>query len=258
MTPGGDGPTLVTMTDLKGAAVVRPPEHVSAVFGAVREWEAQHPEYAPTGNSQAFLWVLGKRSEAPITRRRAVGLPTREEVQAEIKASEEPGKYGVAQRTAWGVSAALEWLLGVDDAIPVPGVHREGLGHLVGGRGRIVRTSANVTAVLDRARRGPRVASIEWQTSWCEGVIACCEWVLGRRPGAPVSDRPPAQPGLPTGDDLSRELAPVEDVRHQLGPGRRHSQGYGDGVHQTIQWLLGRTTVAPVDERGLPPADGNW
>ncbi len=239
------------MTDPNGAAVSRPPEHVSAVLDAIRAWERRYPEHAPTGQVEAFLWVLGTGSQSPITHRPIAGRPTRVEIENELEAAEE-----ALSPSAGDVADALAWLLGMDDSIPVPGTHPEGLGHLVGGRGRIVRTSRHVVAVRDLARRGPRVASIEWETDWCAGVLACCEWVLGRRPGAPVSDRPPARPGLPTGDDLLGELAPVEDVRHQLGPGRRHSRGYGDGVYQTIQWLVGRTTVAPVDERGLPPADG--
>jgi hypothetical protein len=113
-----------------------------------------------------------------------------------------------------------------------------------------LRTDDQIRSVLERARRGPAVAEIEWETDWRSGVAATCEWVLGIRAGAPVTNRPTIASGLPTGDDLGREMAPAQDVAWQLGPGRQHSAGYGDGIVRTIQWLRGETTAAPVDSEG--------
>ena len=249
---GGDR-TVGSMTTAEshaGPAVQRPLEHVTAVFAAIREWEATYPHLAPCGQTEAILWALGKREQAPVSGRIAAGpVPTLGEVQAEIRTAEEMPRRGKTI-PADGVLAALRWLTGIRDGLPIPGFEPpSGWGHLVGGRGVILRTEADIQQVADRARAGRPSASSEWEETWCSGVLATCEWVLGTRSTSPVRELPRPAEG-PSGRDLGRERAVAEDVSRQLGEGKQHSPGYGDGIMRTVIWLRGETTVPPVNEFG--------
>ncbi|MBG0830836.1 hypothetical protein HS041_24050 [Planomonospora sp. ID67723] len=235
-----------------GPAVRRPPEHVTAVYDAITAWEAANPESAPSGEGQAILWALGKCDQAPISGRPASGdLPTLGDACAEIDTAERVPREGRII-PADGVVSALRWLIGAKDGVPVPGRRpAEGWGHLVGGRGVVLRSEADIKQIAETARAGLADAPDEWDRAWCSGTAAVCEWMLGTRSKSPVRDTPRPMNG-PTGVNLGMEERAAEDVSRQLGRGRRHSPGYGDGVIRTIQWLRGQITVPPVTEQGRP------
>ncbi|GII59418.1 hypothetical protein Pth03_78070 [Planotetraspora thailandica] len=226
------------------------------MFAAIREWEASHPASAPSGYSQAFLWALGKSFTAPSSGRQTSAIPTLADARAEIKHAENNPRRRGESAERQDAARTLEWLIGKSDDIPVPGSTPEaGWGHLVGGRGHLLRSDDQIRAVLERARRGPAHARIEWETDWCSGVVATCEWALGLRAVGPASGRPTSTGGRPfSRNDLVGELAPAEDIGWQNpGPGRRHSAGYGDGILHTIGWLMGSKTQEPVGDDCLPP-----
>ncbi|GAA3440679.1 hypothetical protein [Planomonospora venezuelensis] len=232
-------------------AVRRPSEHVTAVHEAIREWEAAHPDSAPSGEGQAILWALGECAQAPISGRPSEGPPTLADACAEIDAAERVPREGRII-PADGVVSALRWLIGAKDGVPVPGKRpAEGWGHLVGGRGVVMRGEAEIGRIAEAARAGLADAPDEWDRTWCSGTVAVCEWMLGARSKSPVRDTPRPMNG-PTGVNLGMEERAAEDVSRQLGRGRRHSPGYGDGVIRTIQWLRGQITVPPVNEQGRP------
>jgi hypothetical protein len=243
---------MTTAESEASPAVRRPPEHVTAVFDAIMEWEAAYPESAPTGQGEAILWALGKRDQAPISGRPASGgVPTVADARAEIDAAERVERRGRII-PADGVVSALRWLIGAKDGIPIPGRQPPGgWGHLVGGRGVVVRSEEELKKIIERAKEGRPNAPTEWDGAWCLGTIAVCEWVLGIRSKSPIRDTPRPMHG-PTGLNLGREETAAEDVSRQLGRGRQHSPGYGDGVIRTIHWLRGQTIIPPVNEQGLP------
>ncbi|MEU7987693.1 hypothetical protein AB0B56_22760 [Streptosporangium canum] len=243
---------MTTAESEASPAIQRPPEHVTAVFEAIREWEAANPESAPSGQGEAILWALGKRDQAPISGRPASGaLPTLAEARAEIDAAERVPREGRVV-PADGVISALNWLIGAKDGVPMPGRRSStGWGHLVGGRGVILRTDAEIDRVAELARAGLRSMPGEREKAWCSGTVAVCEWLLGHRSKSPVRNTPRPIHG-PTGLNLGMEESAAEDVSRQLGRGRQHPPAYGDGVIWTIRWLRGQITVPPMNEQGQP------
>ncbi|MGV9778181.1 hypothetical protein [Streptosporangium sp. NPDC003464] len=227
-----------------------------AVFEAIQEWEAANPGSSPSGQGQAILWALGKSEQAPVSGRPTSGAPpTLAEARAEIDAAERVPREGRVV-PADGVISILHWLIGVRDTVPMPGRRSsEGWGHLVGGRGVIVRTEAEIGRIAELARAGQAGTSGEPDRAWCSGTAAVCEWVLGTRRKSPVRNTPRPIHG-PTGLNLGMEESAAEDVSRQLGRGRQHPAGYGDGVVRTIRWLRGQLTVPPVNEQGRPASGG--
>ncbi|MFC7642557.1 hypothetical protein ACFQX6_17665 [Streptosporangium lutulentum] len=215
------------------------------------EWEAAYPESAPTGQGEAILWALGKRDQAPISGRPTTGgVPTVADARAEIDAAERVERRGRII-PADGVVSALRWLIGAKDGIPIPGRQPPGgWGHLVGGRGVVVRSDEELNRIIERAKEGcrtPRPSGTgpgAWERSPC---VSGCSAPARSRPSAthraPCTDRPGSTSG---GRDRGRRCLPP------AGPGASALPGYGDGVIRTIHWLRGQTIIPPVNEQGLP------
>ena len=143
-------------------------------------------------------------------------MPTVADARAEIDAAERVERRGRII-PADGVVSALRWLIGAKDGIPIPGRQPPGgWGHLVGGRGVVVRSEEELNRIIERAKEGRPNAPTEWDGAWCLGTIAVCEWVLGIRSKSPIRDTPRPMHG-PTGLNLGREETAAEDASRQLG-----------------------------------------
>ena len=243
---------MTTAESEASPAVRRPPEHVTAVFDAIMEWEAAYPESAPTGQGEAILWALGKRDQAPISGRPASGgVPTVADARAEIDAAERVERRGRII-PADGVVSALRWLIGAKDGIPIPGRQPPG-GWDTWSAGvawscapkKSSTGSSSGPRKAGRTRRPSGTGPGAWERSPC--VSGCSASAR-----SPPSGTHRAPCHGPTGLNLGREETAAEDVSRQLGRGRQHSPGYGDGVIRTIHWLRGQTIIPPVNEQGLP------
>jgi hypothetical protein len=140
----------------------------------------------------------------------------------------------------------LRWLIGDDDHVPV---RTESPGELVGGFGDIVRSPAQIADILSMAVQGaahraavqdrdlrtrPVGQEIAWQdASYLEGVAATLAWVLGERPGVPISHNEASRLAA---RDLKRERMRADDrdrtpgrsrSRSSRGPGQRHEARNG-------------------------------
>ena len=216
-----------------GTAVVRPMKYVLAV----RERHAEQlAERAPTGESRsarAWSWALGETTVAPVTDKVTEVPPSRADIEAEIAEADERRLRGDRDNRADGAASVLRWLIGADDRVPVRGQNR---GELVGGFGDVVRSPDQIALVLDQARQRRRVQP--QAADYLDGVIATLEWVLGRRPHAPIS----GQRSWPvTTRHLKHERLHAEDR-----PGRANN-----GVTLSITWLLGETTIQPTEAHSV-------
>jgi hypothetical protein len=237
---------------------VRPHPQVEAVRGdALRAAERRAAQAGVAPNlliTDAIAWALGQRVQAPFTRSPTPAGADRDDVHAEIKAC-----TAFLESTSWSDDAddaisraqhilkILQWLTGADDKPPTYCRETEP-GDLVGGRGLIVRPSAEIRRMLQMAREklAAGQTSHALGADWHQGVIATLEWALGDRAESPVLGK--ATAGPPDGPDIAIEQAEAED--HTTPPLRRTDIAlhFADAVASTCRWLLGGTTQPPVTD----------
>lgn len=200
----------------------------------------------------AISWALGEQDQAPFTGRPTPGGASRSDVDTEIAAC-----HTYLQSTPWSEGAertisraqdllpVLEWLTGAQDTPPTYRRETEP-GHLIGGRGRIIRTDAEIRHMLAmaRAKLAAGQTSYALGTDWHRGVIATLEWVLGEQPESPVLRS--ARNGLPDGARIAVEQAEAEELTTPplREPGIPFH--FADAVAAACRWLLGGTTRPPV------------
>jgi hypothetical protein len=250
----------------RGTAIVRPLRHVRAVRERHALRFTDPAEAAASRSVRAWAWALGETTTAPVTERQTAVPPSRSEIEGEIAAADEARERGDRKNRADAAAKILHWLIGDDDRIPVRG---NDLGVLVGGFGDVVRSPEQIASVLALAASGRQRAETRdrdvnagpddrrparQDADYLHGVMATLGWVLGKRARAPIS---PGRDREPTTRNLKLERVNAEDVIEQ---GRRPSRGdrvppplYGEGVKFSITWLLGGSTVQPVDQAGHGP-----
>jgi len=225
----------------------RPAAHIAAVRDDALQ--AADNAAALTGQPPDYLipyaidWAEGRPAPAPFT-----GKPTAaaspEDLQAEISACETyltTTNYSdeTAQQLedARDVLELLRWITGKTDKPPA---YSDGTlpGDLVGGRGVIVRSTADLTALATAARTGtgPRATA----------VAATLAWLAGTGP-APMAHpepgpctHPAPQPGGPGEQAIIREQRAAEE--HAEPGGYRHgthTPAYAAAVTGAIRWALG-------------------
>lgn len=249
-----------------GTAIVRPMRHVRAVrerymrrFGDPAEAEAPR-------SARAWSWALGENAIAPVTDRVTTVPPSRSDINAEIAAADERRVQGDRENRADAAATILRWLIGDDDHIPVRG---ENPGELVGGFGDIVRTPDQIAGILALAAEGQGQAAskssdvdagpddrqfAQQDADYLDGVLATLAWVLGERAEAPISRD---QSHQPTMRNLKTERVhaddAIEQARQPWMADRLPPPWYGEGVKFTITWLLGDSTILPIDPAGSGP-----
>jgi hypothetical protein len=239
-------------------AIVRPRQQVEAVRRdavAAAERRAARSGAAPSHFiAGAISWALGDQEIAPFTCTRTVSGAVDADIYTELGSCR-----SYLQATPWSEEAdaaigraqhvlkLLEWLTGADDIPPTYRRETEP-GDLVGGRGRIIRSAAEIRRMLQLARAnlaaGP--ASLELGADWLQGVIAALRWVLGDLAESPVLGQ--VISGLPDGAHVTIEQdEAAERITPPLRPASMPAR-YCDAVASTCRWLLGGTTRPPVSE----------
>jgi hypothetical protein len=251
-----------------GTAIVRPLRHVQAVRERYLRRFADPAEAAASRSARAWSWALGKSTTAPVTDRVTAVPPSRADIEAEIAAADQRRLRGDHENRADAAATVLRWLIGDDDHVPVRGENR---GELVGGFGDVVRSPVQITDVLVLAAEGQRRAAAKGKgmdidagpddrqfakqdADYLDGVIATLAWIRGERPDAPITRGRSRE--LAT-RDLKAERVHADDVieqaRHPWMADLLPSSWYGEGVKFSITWLLGDSTVPPVDPAGRGP-----
>lgn len=249
-----------------GTAIVRPLRHVEAVRERYLRRFATPAEAAASRSARAWSWALGENAVSPVTDRVTSLPPSRSDIENEIAAAEDRRLRGDRKNRADAAATILRWLIGTDDHIPVPGHNR---GALVGGFSDIVRSPEQIRDVLalatERQQRAAGTAKeidanphdrqrAQQECDYLAGVSATLSWILGDSSEAPISrtrsDRRTAQ-------DLKAERVHAIDVadeaRRPWMPGHLLPPWYGAGVKETIEWLLGDSTVQPTEPPGCRP-----
>jgi hypothetical protein len=203
-----------------GTAIVRPLRHVRAVRERYLLRFTDPSQAAASRSARAWAWALGETAIAPVTDQQTPTPPSRCAIEVEIAIADGRSQRDEDQNRADAAATILRWLIGDDDHVPV---RTESPGELVGGFGHIVRSPVQIagilsmavqgaaqrTAVLDRDLRvrpvGQEIARQD--AVYLEGVAATLEWVLGERPGAPISPTRPA--GWLSGTSNESACAPM-------------------------------------------------
>jgi hypothetical protein len=239
-------------------AIMRPLRHVQAVRERHAQQLAERSHAGESRAARAWSWTLGETAIAPVTDRATAVPPTRLDIEAEVAEADERRLRGDRENRADAAATILRWLIGEDDRVPI---HTENPGELVGGFGDVVRSPAQIAAVLAAAQAGqhripgsghvvgPRDRqAIEQDVAYLDGVIATLTWVLGERSAAPITG---ARSSQLTTRDLKAERVHAEDVTDQASRpwmvDRLPPPCYGEAVMLTIAWLLGETIATPVD-----------
>jgi hypothetical protein len=249
-----------------GTAIVRPLRHVQAVRERYLRRLADPSRAVASRSARAWAWALGESAAAPVTGRRTATPPGRSEIEAEIEAADERRLRGDRDNRADAAATVLHWLIGDDDRVPVRG---RAPGELVGGFGDVVRPQEQVGRILAAATEGKRRAGSESRSTeageddrqfarqdaaYLDGVVATLGWMLGGQAETPVTHVPSREL---TTKDLKVERVYAEDVIEQSGrpwtAGHLTPPWYGEGVKFTINWLIGDSTVPPVDPAGRGP-----
>jgi hypothetical protein len=250
----------------RGTAIVRPLRHVQAVRERHAARFADAAEAAASRSGRAWAWALGESATSPVTDRVTAVPPTRSDIEAEVAAADERRLRGDRENRSDAAATILRWLIGEDDHVPVRDENR---GELVDGFGAVVRSREEIASVVAVAVEGQRRAeaadrdvrvdpgdrqSARQDSDYVEGVVATLAWVLGDRAAAPVTR---GQRGELTSRDLKLERVHAEDLIEQLrypwAADRLPPSAYGAGVKCSIAWLLGDSTVGPIDRRGHGP-----
>jgi hypothetical protein len=251
-----------------GTAIVRPLRHVRAVRERYLLRFTDPSQATASRSARAWAWALGETTTAPVTDQQTPTPPSRRAIEAEIAVADGRRLRDEEQDRADAAATILRWLIGDDDHVPV---RTDSPGELVGGFGHVVRSAAQMASVQALAIEGQQEAATSGrdlssdpvshgyagqEVDYLEGVAATLAWVIGERPGAPIS-HDWARPL--TTRDLKRERVRADDVIEQAGHPwmveRRPSSWYGEGVRFTISLLLGDLTAPPVDPAGHGPYD---
>jgi hypothetical protein len=254
-------------------AIARPREHVEAVLAQSLR------EVGLAGRAAlAWAWALTGGRPSPITLSLAPGgPPSRAEILAEAAAEAEgstapPGVPADFRDQLRETRAVLRWLAGGSDEIPVDDGNR---GRLIGARGGLARTDADIHRVREHALLGLKAFDLpeplsaaaarhpwRWDAAWMNaawlrGVRDLLGWVLGEAAESPLG-QPAASP--PSRPELTRETAAADDVVLQGRPGglrvdpvRYPPPQYGEGLQAAVRWLRGEATAPPVDAAGRGP-----
>lgn len=249
-----------------GTAIVRPLRHVLAVRERYAQRYADPAEAKTSRSARAWAWALGESAIAPVTDQPTAVPPRRSDIEAEIRAADEKRVRGDREGRADAAATVLRWLIGEDDRVPVRGENR---GELVGGFGDVVRPPEQIASVMALAVAGRQQAAVKsrglglgsddrqlarQQAGYLDGVVSTLTWVLGRRSETPISHKPSRDL---TTRDLKSERVRAEDVIDEARRpwiASRLPVSYGEGVKYTVTWLLGESTVSPVD----PAEDGPY
>lgn len=239
-------------------AIVRSRQHVEAVRAdanrAAEENAAEFGERPDYLISHAIDWALGQRTETPFTSQATPNRAAPGDVAAEVATCRhylETTPYSdEAEETidrARDVLKVLDWLTGADDLPPTYGEETEP-GDLVGGRGRIVRSDAEIRRMISMAREklAAGMTSHGLGPDWHDGVIATLEWVNGDRAESPVRGKVLGEP--PDGPQITIEQGEAEEL---ITPPQLPTDipfHFADAVASTCRWLLGGTTQPPVTE----------
>jgi hypothetical protein len=195
-----------------------------------------------------------------VTARGTAIPPNRSEIETEIAVADERRLRGDRENRADAAATVLRWLIGDDDHPPVRG---KNVGELVGGFGDVVRSQDEIADVLALAVGGHRQATAAERNAsaspanrqaarrdanYFNGVHTTLGWVLGQRAEAPITSR--RHRNL-TAMELKAERLHAEDMMEQARQrpvaGSLPRYGYGEGVTDTITWLLGGCITPPVD-----------
>jgi hypothetical protein len=253
----------------RGTAIVRPQRHVRAVREHDATQSADPSEAAAESRSaRAWAWALGESASAPVTDLVTAMPPSRSDIEAEITAADERRFHGDQENRADAAATILRWLIGDDDQVPVSG---DNPGQLVGGFGDVVRSPEQIADILALAAEGLRRAAAQGRdldldagadtrafarqdADYLDGVMATLAWALGEQVESPITR---ARSGELTTRAHKMERVHAEDVieqsRYPWLADRLPPPWYGEGVKFTITWLLGDTTVPPVDPAGRGP-----
>jgi hypothetical protein len=252
MTTGHDPPPSAQL------AVVRPRDHVENVradaIRATAEIAAASGDPQRLFIADAIAWALGEHDTAPFTGKPNPAGANRSDVEAEIAQCR-----SFLHNTPWSESEAnridearaalkiLEWLTGSDDRPPTycPATQP---GDLVGGRGRIVRSDAQIRSMLAlaQAKLASDQTSHALGADWHHGVIQTLRWVLGERTATPTLGT--VRSGLPDGARIAIEQSEAEDQLAGSGTHSGIAYHYADAIACTCRWLLGGTTRQPVTQ----------
>jgi hypothetical protein len=248
-----------------GTAIVRPSRHVRSVRERYLSRFADPAEAAASRSARAWSWALGETAIAPVTDRMTTVPPSRSDIEAEIATADERRLRGDRENRADAAATILRWLIGDDDHVPVRGEIR---GELVGGFGDVVRSPEQIRDALALTTERQRVAAtkaknidanadkrqLAWQeASYLGGVLATLSWVLGDRSEAPVSlSRSRGRAARSIKAERVHAIDMIEDGRGRLIDDVL-PHWYGVGVDRTINWLLGDSTIPPIDLSGCRP-----
>jgi hypothetical protein len=237
-----------------GTAIIRPLRHVRAVRERYMLEFTDSAEAAESRAARAWAWALGETAVAPVTDESTDAPPSRSQILVEIAIADDRCLRGEREGRADAAATILRWLIGDDDHLPVRG---DNIGELVGGFGDFVRSREEVAGRLAAARATGQQAAggvldleagagdLRRRQDGAEyfgGVAATLAWILGER-DAPISGR--SGRGI-TRKDVKGERVQAQDVIEQAGsPWMRDRilpRLYGQGVKDTIAWLLGDIT----------------
>lgn len=251
-----------------GTAIARPLRHVQAVRERYLRRFANPAEAATSRSARAWSWALGEHAVSPVTDRVTALPPSRSDIEDEIAAADDRRLRGDRENRADAAATVLRWLIGTDDHVPVQGDNR---GTLVGGFSEIVRPPEEIRDVLALAAERHRRASAKaknidtkpddrhrarQESDYLDGVSVTLSWVLGDRSEAPISRSRHCER---TARDLKAErvhaIDLVEEARRPWIPDQPLPPWYGAGVKETISWLLGDSTIPPIDSSGCRPTD---
>jgi hypothetical protein len=243
-------------------AILRPLRHVRAVRQRYLERFADPADAATSPSARAWAWALGEIAVAPVSGRDTAVPPHRAEIDAELALADARRLSGDRENRAGAAAIVLRWLIGVDDHVPV---HGENPGELVGGFGDVVRPRdeiADTVALAVHAQRGAMAKILDpsgptgerqdagQDVDYLDGITVTLAWVCGERAEAPITQ---VQPREITAAVLKHERVYAEDVieqgRDRWAADWLPSRWYGEGVRSTINWLLGDSTLTPVERR---------
>jgi hypothetical protein len=242
-----------------GTAIVRPLRHVLAVRERYLCQFADPSEAAASRAARAWAWALGETTAAPVTDRLTMVPPSRADIETEIAAADERYWRGDRENRADAAATVLRWLIGNDDHVPVRGKDR---GELVGGFGDVVRSRAQISGILALAAEGQQRTAVQGRdldaganvrasarqdADYLDGVTVTLSWIFGKRTESPITR---TQSRELTTRVLKMERVYAEDVIEQSRfpwfADQLPSGHYGQGVKDTVSWLLGDSTAPPI------------